>query len=108
MTMNRVILTLALLAGCTAQQDAEVAQAVAVVKLVAPFLPNGQAVLAAGQLVCGGVAIFDQATGLPYLVTGKAGAVVQAVCGAAGTGAPGPAPADATLNAKAVTLPAGA
>ena len=84
--MNRAILALALLAGCTAQQNADIAASVAVVKLVAPFLANGSAVLAAGQLVCGGVAIFDQATGLPYLVTGKAAATVQAVCGAAGTG----------------------
>ena len=106
--MNRAILALALLAGCTAQQNADIAAGVAVVKLVAPFLPNGSAVLAAGQLVCGGVAIFDQATGLPYLVTGKAGASVLAVCGGGGTGAPGAAPADATLTAKAITLPAGA
>lgn len=106
--------------GCTqALTPTQTTEAQIAVQIAAAFLPGGSAALATGQLICQGAAgvvgVFDQATGQPYLVTGKAATTVADVCSAIGSSYTPVAPAEAvaasptaTVTGVKVALPAGA
>lgn len=100
----RTILTLAALltlAACsTALTPAQQAAGQTVVTLASATVPIAATAIADGQLICQSesvlAAIVDQATGKPFLVTGKSAQAVANVCALIGA-SPVPAPAGAML-----------
>lgn len=89
--MNRATLAvLALLAACsTPLTPAQLTAAEAGITIASSLVPGGQAALAAGQLLCSSgsaiVAVIDQVSGQPWLVTGKAATTVANACAAIGS-----------------------
>lgn len=108
--VSLLLCALAALAACAQLTPQQAAVAQALVTVVGDLVPGGSAALGVGQLLCQGggglVAVYDAATGKPFLVTGRSATLVANVCSAIGGSPTAPPAASTTVTAKAVAIPA--